>query len=95
MKKVILFLIGILILSSEAFAQDVLKFSAQVRPRFEVDGKDFNSNTALNTFTLLRTRFGAEFMPSQDISAFIQIQDSRTFGEETSTTTNMKNVDLH
>lgn len=95
MKKVILFLVGIIILNSEIFAQDMLKFSAQVRPRFEVDGKDFNSNTDASTFSLLRTRLGAEFMPSPDISAFIQIQDSRTFGEETSTTANMKNLDLH
>lgn len=95
MKKIVLFVFLLIMLSDAISAQDMLKFSAQVRPRFEIDRKDFNSNTGANTFTLLRTRFGAEFIPSQDISAFIQIQDSRTFGEEPSTTSNMQNVDLY
>lgn len=94
MKK--LFLVTILILTvSGLFAQETLKFSAQIRPRFEIDNKDFKSSTRANTFTALRTRLGLSFQPSKNLSGFIQIQDSRIYGEETSTTANMKNLDLH
>ncbi len=58
MKK-ILFIV--LIINSMAFAQQTVKFSAQFRPRFEIDNKDFNSSNQSTTFTLLRTRLGAMF----------------------------------
>lgn len=94
MKK--LFLVTILILSvSGLFAQETLKFSAQIRPRFEIDNKDFKSSTRANTFTALRTRLGLSFVPTKNFSGFVQIQDSRIYGEETSTTSNMKNLDIH
>ncbi|MCX7876894.1 MAG: alginate export family protein [Melioribacteraceae bacterium] len=92
MKK-ILFLV--LILSTFTIAQQNVKFSAQIRPRFETDNKDFNTKNNSTTFTLLRSRFGVMVSPSENISGFVQVQDSRIFGEETSTTANMKNVDLH
>lgn len=94
MKKI---LIAILILSgfSGILAQENIKFSAQIRPRFEVDNKDFKSSTRANTFTALRTRLGLSFAPSKNLSGFIQAQDSRIYGEETSTTANMKNLDIH
>ena len=76
-------------------AQETFKFSAQIRPRFEIDNKDFKSSTRANTFTALRTRLGLSFLPVKNFSGFIQIQDSRIYGEETSTTANMKNLDLH
>lgn len=76
-------------------AQETLKFSAQIRPRFEIDNKDFNSSTLQNTFTLLRTRVGLAFTPLKNISGFFQIQDSRTFGQEPSTVADTKNLDLH
>ena len=92
MKK-ILFIV--LIINSMAFAQQTVKFSAQFRPRFEIDNKDFNSSNQSTTFTLLRTRLGAMFTPSNNVSGYVEIQDTRAFGEETSTIANMKNVDLH
>lgn len=94
MKKFLVALL-ILITVSELSAQENLKFSAQIRPRFEIDNKDFKSSTRAGTLALLRTRLGLSFSPVKDLTGFIQLQDSRTYGEEASTTANMKNIDLH
>lgn len=94
MKKTLFSLVIILFYTSVS-GQELLKFSAQIRPRFEIDNKDFNSSTRAGTFTALRTRLGISFYPSKNLTGFIQAQDSRIFGEETSTTANMKNLDLH
>lgn len=93
MKKI--FLTLLFVLNIPLLAQEGLKFSGQIRARYEVDHKDFKSSTDANTFALLRTRFNASFVPVKNISAFVQLQDSRTFGEEPSTTANFKNADLH
>lgn len=92
MKKLFFILI---IFSSLIIAQDGLNFSLQIRPRFEIDNKDFNSTTSTGTFTAFRTRLGLTFNRMENLTAFFQIQDSRYFGDETSTTTNSKNIDLH
>ena len=92
MKRLILLLV---LVFSIAQAQERVKFNGQIRPRFEVDNKDFKSTTEANTFTAFRTRFGVSLLPTANTSGYIQIQDSRIFGEETSTTSNMKNLDLH
>ena len=81
MKKVtFLFLILSLIFTDLAFAQKKVKVNAQIRPRFQYDNKDFNSNTGVNTFTELRSRLGVFFSPSENLTGFVQIQDSRRFG---------------
>ena len=96
MKKVSLFFITIILLSSSLLiAQDNLKVNAQVRPRFQYDNKDFNSNTCANTFTELRSRLGVAYSPTTDLTGFVQIQDSRLFGSEASTLADSKNLDLH
>lgn len=92
MKKI--FLIALLV-SFNLYSQENLKFSFQIRPRFEIDNKDFKSSTNPNTFTLLRTRAAVSFKPARDLTGFIQIQDSRTFGEEQSTLSNSRNLDIH
>ncbi len=92
MKKLFFILI---IFSSLIIAQDGLNFSLQIRPRFEIDNKDFNSATSTGTFTAFRTRLGLTFNRVENLTAFFQIQDSRYFGDEISTTTNSKNIDLH
>lgn len=96
MKKTNLFFITIIFLSSSLLvAQDKLKVNAQVRPRFQYDNKDFDSNTGANTYTELRSRLGATYSPIADLTGFIQIQDSRLFGSEASTLADSKNLDLH
>ena len=96
MKKTSLFFFTILFLSSSLLiAQDNLKVNAQVRPRFQYDDKDFNSNTCANTFTELRSRLGVAYSPIADLTGFIQIQDSRRYGSEAHTLADSKNLDLH
>jgi hypothetical protein len=88
-------IIAMILITGVIGAQQAIKFSAQIRPRLELDNKSFHSNTPFNNYTYLRTRLGAMFIPSAEISGFIQVQDARIFGTETSTTADMKNVDLH
>ena len=96
MKKTSLFFITIIFLSSSLLiGQDKIKVNGQIRPRLQVDNKDFNSSTGANSFTELRSRLGVNFSVSKTLSGFVQIQDSRLFGSEPSTLSDTKNLDLH
>lgn len=44
---------------------------------------------------LLRTRLGVEGRPTDLFKVYVQIQDSRLFGQEATTATNLQNLDLH
>ncbi len=72
-----------------------IKFDGQIRMRSEADGRDFNSDSDVNTYTLLRTRFGAAIQPLEDVNVYIQLQDSRAFGREPSTLANTSNIDVY
>ena len=96
MKKVTLVLILLsFVFSGFALAQDKVKVNAQIRARAQVVDKDFNSNTAFNSFTELRSRLGVTFTPSTNLTGFVQIQDSRVAGTESGTLSDSKNLDLH
>jgi hypothetical protein len=91
MKNIILLLIIPLI----AFPQETLfRWNGELRIRTEADGRDFNLKTAANLYTLSRIRLGAEIQPMQNVSITLVMQDSRRFGDEPTTTTNNKNLDL-
>ncbi|OGU34523.1 MAG: hypothetical protein A2068_04500 [Ignavibacteria bacterium GWB2_35_6b] len=92
-KLILLFLTAVTF--SQNYAQDKINISAEIRGRSEFDNRDFNSDKSGFFFTGLRSRLGAAFMPQSDLSGFIQIQDSRTFGTEPNTLADTKNVDLH
>lgn len=94
-KKFIISAFFLLFISTYTIAQTTVDLSGQVRPRLQMNDKDFNSNSGMNTFTELRTRLGVKFNPTDDVSGFIQIQDSRLYGSEASTMADMKNIDLH
>ena len=55
-------------------------FLGQIRHRSEIDQKDFNSDTNGNVFHLLRSRFAARYL-NDDVTVYLQLQDSRFFGE--------------
>lgn len=95
MKKIIQFTLLFLTLVLMINAQDNLEFSAQIRPRFIIDNKDFNSNTGYDSYGEMRTRVGVQFAPVENFRGFFQIQDSRTFGSEPGTISNTANVDIH
>jgi len=74
-----------------------LDFSAEVRLRGEARD-DNDLNTALDDDRregLQRVRLGLGVEKKGEARAFIQIQDSRIAGEEGSTASNEKNLDLH
>ncbi len=73
-----------LVMSVNSYAGDV-DVSGQIRYRFEMNNKDFNDDTAGNNYAFLRSRLGLKFEPTDDVTAFVQVQDSRTTGEEGST----------
>ncbi len=89
-------LCGVLALTPlTASGQDVT-VSGQVRPRTEIrDPAGATGGT--RAFTSMRTRIAASFEPSGPVSAFVQIQDVRIFGEETGTLTDYSadHLDLH
>lgn len=88
--------IGLFLLSFNTFfAQKGIDISAQIRPRYQIDNKDFNSNISSINYSELRTRIGFSFAPIEDITGFVQLQDSRIYGTEPSTLTGIDNIDLH
>lgn len=87
--------VGLLVvLASPSVAQE-LKFTGQIRPRYEFrdpapDGMD-------DAFTSMRVRLGLLAVLDEQVSIFAQFQDVRLFGEETSTLGDFRadNFDLH
>lgn len=77
------------------FSQSDFKISGEFRVRSELDGRDFLNRTYPQSFTALRARLGIEKQINDHVSIFLQLQDSRVFGEEKNTLTNLKNLDLH
>lgn len=80
--------------SAQEFAPSI-HWTGDVRVRSEVDMRDFNQRTPANTYTLLRTRFGLEGRPLEDVRVFVHVRDSRVFGQETNTLSDSRNLDLH
>ncbi len=94
----LLLLFTSLVFITNAFAQVrkvPVKFDGQIRVRSEADGRDFNSDSDINTYSLLRTRFGATMRPRKNVNVYFQIQDSRALGREPSTVADISNLDVH
>lgn len=72
-----------------------ITLSGEVRVRSELDARSSDAGT--DHATLLRTRLGALAKPSEEVSVFIQLSDSRAFGEEANTLTDATadRLDLH
>lgn len=76
------------------FSQE-MNFGGQFFIRSEIDGRDFNSVSPPNGYSILRTRLHAEKKFNLNDMVFIQIQDSRLLGSESTLTSNEKNTDIH
>lgn len=89
--------IVILVAPLFATAQSKVDFSAQIRQRYEIDKRSFRSDIGANSFNLLRSRAGVRLSTQNHVSIFIQLQDSRRFGEETNTLSDgsADNLDFH
>jgi hypothetical protein len=88
-------LIIVILLTALSYSQTGnFNITGHLQLRSELDGRDFSHDTHPLTFTSLRTRLGAE-KSFGNLNFFVQIQDSRVFGEEPSTLSSISNVDLH
>ncbi|MFQ5600766.1 MAG: alginate export family protein, partial [Candidatus Krumholzibacteriia bacterium] len=75
-------------LSASLFAESVpFEINGEIRVRNENDARDFNSETGLKSFNLMRTRLGVSVNPAQDMHVFVQVQDSRVQGVASPSTT--------
>jgi hypothetical protein len=85
-RKFVTFALLLAALPTTVVAQEVdLKFGGQVRPRFEYrDPLQLPDGSAENA-TSMRTRLDLRASMDDNLSAFIQIQDVRLWGSETST----------
>jgi hypothetical protein len=96
MKKIFIVISLLCLVFADSYqAQDNVKISAQVRPRFQFDNKDFTDVTSGQSFTELRTRLGVQFTPLKTLTIFAQLQDSRIFGTEPTTLSKYYKCNLH
>lgn len=70
-------------------------FGGQIQIRSELDGRDFLNQTYPYSLTSMRTRVSVEKKVLNQIKFFVELQDSRVWGQEKSTTANIFNIDLH
>jgi len=70
-------------------------FSGQMRWRSELDGRDFDNRTVLLESPYLRTRIGLNVTAIENTELFVQFQDSRNLGANSSGLTNDINVGTH
>ncbi len=100
MKGFVLFKSGVLLFVALSLGQagtNELSISGQIRQRTEMIDKDFVDSTSMGGTTWLRTRLNISVKTESNGVAFIQLQDSRKFGEETSTLLDgsADNLDFH
>ncbi|MDO8756723.1 MAG: alginate export family protein, partial [Elusimicrobiota bacterium] len=84
--------------ASAAIDPPKLAFSGQIRARAETTNIESYATAAKRRgydTTTLRTRLGVGVDAGQGVKGFIQIQDSRNWGQETTVATNSNLVDLH
>lgn len=79
--------------AAEAASQRV-SLGAEIRFRPE-SRSDFSDRNALNNLLLQRVRLHANLRLTDTITGFVQLQDSRLWGQEVSTASHESNVDLH
>lgn len=91
-----------LLLAGSVSASDVdVKFDGQVRARAEYDDRTFNPEYYLGDVNYLRIRAGIRAVIEKNTEVYVQIQDSRLFGDRidgaysSGTLNNTDNIDLH
>jgi len=98
MKRFLLMVLIIMFFSINSYTQKLgkgWKLSGQIQIRSELDGRDFSNNTHPLTFSSMRTRLGIKKSFEDKLSFFVQISDSRIFGEEQSSLKSINRIDLH
>jgi Alginate export len=80
-----------------AFDPERLTIGGEIRERYEFRNNADFTNAISDTLSFVgsRIRLHVGYAITPDIVFFAQLQDSRTFGSESSTASNEKNLDLH
>jgi hypothetical protein len=101
-RNLVILSLAILACGSFALADTQVDVSGQVRIRDEVDHRSFTEDYNTLSFSIMRTRLNVTATKDKNVTAFVQLQDSRTlggfnqFGDRQSGLLNdSKNVDLH
>jgi len=78
-------------------ATSPIEFGGQFRTRYETTNVQSYGNSSLpgRDQLLFRTRLSAKTTTKENLGLYIELQDSRTSGSETSVVANSANVDLH
>jgi len=96
MKKMVLSLLVAVVLFSTGYAAVDVKIGGEYRLRFENrEPTNFNQAGPTDRFVLQRTRLHFDGKFDGGAGFFTEIQDSRTWGNETTTLTQMSFIDLH
>ena len=102
MRTTLLALVIIALTATAIPAETEIGFSGQVRVRPEIDGRRFVPGAHVQQVTYLRTRAALKALIDGNTEVFVQLQDSRTFGDLTlngeassGTLNNTENIDLH
>ena len=96
--KIRVIVLLLMVLLSVGFAQEsetIWKFEGQAQVRTELDGRDFSNATYMQLSTNMRTRLGLTANISKKSLFYVQVQDSRVYGEEATIATNTKNAEIH
>ncbi len=59
---------------------DKVSLDGSIRYRLEIDGRDFNNDTGLYDYSLLRTQIGFQIQASRDVRVRIKFKESRYLG---------------
>jgi hypothetical protein len=102
MRTTILTVVLTIAMTLTTAAETEIDFSGQIRVRPEIDGRSFAPDAKTLQYTYLRTRAALKALIDDNTDVYIQIQDSRSFGDLTlndepssGTLNNTQNVDLH
>ena len=83
-------------LVGSVLAEPKLEFGGQMRFRGTYDDRDLNPANVTLKYSELRTRVHLQTELERNVIAYVQFQDSRVFGVDTSGALNdKKNVDIH
>jgi hypothetical protein len=90
------FAIALVVLAAEpSLGKADVEVTGEVRIRYEGDDRTFMNDAEIEHFILQRTRLQVTAHNDAGAGLVVQAQDSRQWGQEESTSADLKNLDLH
>jgi Alginate export len=66
----------------EKDGEPIATLNLEMRPRWELEGRDFNDDTGLSDYSTMRTMIGINIMPIDNFSVHLNLQESRYLGTQ-------------